>query len=306
MFRKYTMDGEMVEAFNIEGARPEGLACDGSYFYCSKNTASYDICHLYRYDFNDKTLVDSTNMMNRQFSLCAYDAYYDGFWLLQYYPGDRLYLQSRQGDPIGVTTLSSSMQYDISGFGGFTSKDGNPHLLICCDGVIYDYDIHNDKLNTNYIVRLDYSGRALNAFIGKYDGKDAIFLIIQDYGTGIQKINIYEIACHLSPILHYRLYRADSEGNTVTLVDEYNGTSFIDSTWNGAPAGMYRFGISEVYYNGTESEIIWSDHIEKTDYSIDENDQQVPEQAVQKVFEDGHIVIIKDGKRYTVSGQQLN
>ena len=69
---------------------------------------------------------------------------------------------------------------------------------------------------------------------------------------------------------------------------------------------MYRFGISEVYYNGIESEIIWSDFIEKTDYGIDENGQETPEQAVQKVFETGKIVIIKDGKRYTVTGQRLN
>lgn len=306
MFKKYTMDGELVEAFNIDGARPEGLTCDGSYFYCSKNTASYDICHLYRYDFNDKTLVDSTNMMNRQFSKCAYDAYHDGFWLLNYYPSNCLYLQSRQGEPIGGTTIPSSMQYDIKGFGGFTAKDGNPHLLMCCESVIYDYDILNDKLNTNYIMRLDYSGRALDASIGKYDGKDAVFLIVQDYGTGNHWIYIYEIACHLSPILHYRLYRGDSEGNTVLLADEYTGTSFIDSTWNETYAGLYRFGISEVYYNGTESEIIWSDFIEKTDYGVDENGQETPEQAVQKVFENGKIVIIKDGKRYTVTGQRLN
>ena len=306
MFGKYTMDGEMVEAFNIDGARPDGLTCDGNYFYCSKNTASYDICHLYRYDFNDKTLVDSTNMMNRQFSKCAYDAYYDGFWLLHYYPANQLYLQTRQGEPIGGTTIPSSMQYYLNGFGGFTAKDGSPHLLICCDSGIYDYDIVNGKLNTNSITRLDYTGRALDASVGKYDGKDAIYLIAKDYGTENHWIYIYEIACHLSPILHYRLYRADSEGNTVMLADEYTGTSFIDSTWNHTCAGMYRFGISEVYYNGTESEIIWSDLIEKTDYGIDENDQETPEQAVQKVFEDGQIIIIKNGKRYTITGQHLN
>ena len=106
--------------------------------------------------------------------------------------------------------------------------------------------------------------------------------------------------------MHYRLYRADSEGDTVTLVDEYTGTSFIDSTWNDANAGMYRFGISEVYYNGVESGIIWSDPIEKTDFGIDENGQEEPIQPVRKVFENGQIIIIKDGKRYTISGQTLN
>ena len=107
--------------------------------------------------------------------------------------------------------------------------------------------------------------------------------------------------------MHYRLYRSDCEGNTITLADEASGTSFIDSTWNEAQAGVYRFGISQVYFNGVESEIIWSDAIEKTDFGIEENDgQEVPKQQVQKVFEDGKIVIIKDGKRYTVTGQLLN
>ena len=92
------------------------------------------------------------------------------------------------------------------------------------------------------------------------------------------------------------------------LADEVLGTSFLDSSWNDALAGTYRFGISEVYTNGVESEIIWSDPIVKTDFSIDENDsdQEDAEPSVQKVIENGHIIIIKDGNRYNVSGQKLN
>ena len=91
------------------------------------------------------------------------------------------------------------------------------------------------------------------------------------------------------------------------LADEVDGTSFLDSSWNEAHAGTYRFGISEVYANSVESEIIWSNTIVKTDFGIDENgNQEGSEPSVQKVIEDGHIVIIKDGKRYSVSGQTLN
>ena len=121
-------------------------------------------------------------------------------------------------------------------------------------------------------------------------------------------IYIYEINSHLAPIKHYRLYRADNEGNTMMLADEVTVSSYIDSTWNEASAGNYRFGISEVYFNGVESEIIWSDPIVKTDIGIDEYEDNLEdaEPSVQKVIEGGHIVIIKDGKRFSVSGQQLN
>ena len=91
------------------------------------------------------------------------------------------------------------------------------------------------------------------------------------------------------------------------LADEVTSTSYIDHTWNEIQAGNYRFGISEVYANGVESEIIWSDTIVKTDFGIDENgNQEGAGASVQKVIEDGHIVVIKDGKRYSVSGQELN
>jgi hypothetical protein len=46
----------------------------------------------------------------------------------------------------------------------------------------------------------------------------------------------------------------------------------------------------------------------KTDHGIDENDgnQEDTGPSVQKVLEEGQIIILKDGKRYNVSGQQLN
>ena len=92
------------------------------------------------------------------------------------------------------------------------------------------------------------------------------------------------------------------------LTDEVDGTTFIDSTWNEATPGIYRFGISEVFFNGVESEIIWSDTIKKSGIGIEENDgeQEATEPSVRKVIEDGHLIIIKDGKRYNISGQQLN
>jgi hypothetical protein len=156
---------------------------------------------------------------------------------------------------------------------------------------------------------LYFNGHTTGVCIGKYNGKDALYMVVQSYSFNCPNIFIYEINSHLSPIMHYRLYRADSEENTVMLADEFTGASFIDSTWNNANAGVYRFGISEIYFNGIESEIIWSNTIVKTTDGIQENNDDQKEStdpSIQKVFEDGHIVIIKDGIRYSISGQKLN
>ena len=305
-FKKYTMDGELVESFNIEGARPDGLTCDGTYFYCSKNAALYDIFYLYRYDFDNKTLIDSTyENTNNQFDKCAYDAYHDGFWLMDYTYGRNLTLVDRQGQKLCTLAIPSMISYFICGFGSLIAEDGSPHLLLI-DGGIYHYDISNNSLNENRLSLLNLHF-IIGACIGKYNGKDAAFFIVDEHYAANPSIYIYEINSHLAPILHYRLYRADNEGNSVMLADEVTNTSYIDSTWNEAQAGEYRFGISEVYFNGAESEIIWSDTIVKTDFGIGENgNQESPEPSVQKVIEDGHIIIIKDGKRYSVSGQHLN
>ena len=67
---------------------------------------------------------------------------------------------------------------------------------------------------------------------------------------------------------------------------------------------MYRYGISMVFANGKESEIIWSDPIPKGNYGLEENEDSLDE-GVQKVYENGQIVIIKDGKRYNVAGQEI-
>ena len=304
-FGKYTMDGELVEFFTIDGARPDGLTCDGSYFYCSKNTASYDICRLYCYDFTNKTLVDST-YMNFQFGKCAYDIDNDGFWLLQYIQTTKILLVNRQGQTIYNFTIPSALSYFIEGCGKYIAEDGNSHLLLFSNG-IYDYDLLNSSLNDHSIAYINNTGREIDFCIGKYDGKDAVFIVSENTYLGTSNIDIFEIKCHLASIKHYRLYRTDSEGNTVLLADEVTESSYIDSTWNEASAGNYRFGISEVYFNGAESEIIWSDTIIKTDFGIDENgNQEDSEPSVQKVIEDGQIVIIKDGKRYNVTGQHLN
>jgi hypothetical protein len=295
-FGKYTMDGDLIEQFNIENiTRPVCLSYDGTNFYC--NCSSSGLQYIHHIDLVNRMALDSTNMKH-WFGTLTYDPDYDGFWLGQNYYA---VLYNRQGQ-ILKTSPSTAPDF-ILGAVYFTANDGNPHLLLSMEASgVYDYDITNNFIFRHPLLPMyEEHNYNIGACSGIYDGKDAAFLVIGDI------VYIYEINRNLSQIIGYNIYRKDSDGHSVKLADEVSGTEYIDATWNNANAGVYRFGISEVYANGVESEIIWSDTIVKTDFGIDENgNQESPEPSVQKVIEDGHIIIIKDGKRYSVSGQKLN
>ena len=292
-FGKYTMDGVLVEQFNIRNDFDAGgLDYDGTSFYC--NTSHSGLQVLYQVDLDNKMIIDSLNILH-WFGDITYDPEYDGFWLDQNYQNA---LHNRQGQKIQT---SPTLPDYIFGSGYYTAKDGSPHLLITRESGVFDYNITNNSIFDRPLLDpgWDYT-YGMGACTGKYDGKDAMF-IANDHS-----ILIYEIKSRLEQIIGYRIYRADSEGNTVMLADNFAGSFYIDETWNDAHAGEYKFGISEVFANGIEGEIIWSNAIMKTDFGTDENLYQPEGPSVQKVIENGHIVIIKDGKRYTLTGQQLN
>jgi hypothetical protein len=305
-FRQYTMDGDLVEAFSIEGCDySPALAFDGSYFYYLGLNNK-----LHCVDLANRTLVSIHSLSNASShtnyrTLCVYDPLNDGFWIPSHRSTNlvrHLTLISRSGQSIREgPSLYPLLPLQVAPWGScyHTAKDETRHLLFAYSGKLYDYNITNDILCDHSIA--DFQHDFKGACIGQYDGKESLFIVYQN------KVHIYEINCHLSQIVGYRIYRSNSEGDTVMLADGAAGNSYIDHTWDQTIAGIYRFGISEVYFNGVESEIIWSEPIEKTDIGIDENQgQEMPKQKVQKVFEDGKIVIIKNGKRYTITGQLLN
>ena len=300
--KKYTMEGNLVDLFELENAYALNITNDGNFIYFG-NSHIYSL-YLYLTDFTHKTIVDSINMNFRP-GYCAYDAANDSFWLYEYLY-KKTVLVNRQGETIcNGPTLSTTDH--LIGFGSIIAEDGSLHLLLIDHHSVGNYDTSERVFNNRYIAPLNYQGTMSGACLGKYDGKDALFVASYNYNLDSSIIFIFEIDCHLARIMHYRLYRSDSEGNSIMLADEVTSTSYIDYTWDEAQAGEYRFGISEVYANGVESEIIWSDTIVKTDFGIDENgNQEDSEPSVQKVIEDGKIVIIKDGKRYNVTGQHLN
>ena len=294
-FGKYTMDGELLERFNLEGIPDaSSLGYDGTNFYCNAGHSGLSL--LYTLDFYNKTVIDST-AMSRWFGSVTYDPEYDGFWLGHDY-GVLLY--NRQGQ---IIKTSPTLEDYIYGVGYYTAQDGNPHLLLTRTSGIYNYDINSNLIYERPLVSIDWDYTyGLGAHVGKYDGKDAIFVAID------HSIRIYEIKNTNEQMEHsigYRIYRSDSEGHTVMLADGIEGASYIDNSWENAATGLYRFGISRIFENGGESEIIWSEPIEKQHIGISEHEND-NDSNVQKVIENGHIIIIKDGKRYTVTGQQLN
>ena len=302
-FGKYSLDGDLVELITMADIggfiNASTMTYDGNYFYCNSEASFYD---LYCIDLANKTIIGSTSYMNvigNSINSCTYDNMNNGFWLVEEGYPKRMVLVDRQGNMIAN---GPTAPFTTVGAGFITAKDGSPHVLLVA-GSVYDYDITNNRINDRPIMSIGYTE---GASIGKYEGKDALFVTIANESNF--KVHIYEIKSNLSQIVGYRLYRDDSEGHTVMLADGVTGTSFIDHSWDNIVAGEYRFGISEVYANGIESEIIWSNTLVKLFDGINENngEQEAPKPSIQKVIEDGKVVIIKNGKRYNVSGQRLN
>ena len=305
-FGKYSMDGDLIETFNIEGSSHSAtLAYDGNYFYYLTSDRK-----LHCVDFASKTLISSVQLypptgQTYYNTLCVFDPVSNGFWIAYQtgtnYIRHRLKLISLSGQTIreGPIIPSSILNNSFSrpyGSCHLVAKDGTQHLLFSSSGKLYDFNITNNTMLDWHIA--DFHHGFKGACIGDYDGEESLFVV---YGN---KVHIYKNNGHLSQIVGYRIYRTDNERDTIILADGVTSTSYIDTTWNDIPTGEYRFGVSSVFYNSVESEIVWSDPIMKTDGLDENNGAQNP--SVQKVVEDGKIVIIKDGKRYSVSGQHLN
>lgn len=295
---KYTLDGELVDVFDLPDANIAGIAWDGNYFYCSNMNDGFN---MYCYDFSSQTLV-STVRMGAPFGKCSYDAENDGFWLGTTYINKQIELENRQGETIisGPTFRYTT----ICGLGKITATDGTPHLLVLeQDNTIVDYDIN--KGTTDEHLSLG-TGLLNGACLGKYEGKDAMF-VLGKHSTNSNVIKIFEINKNLGLITGYRIYRIGSHQDTAVMIaDGLAGTSYIDPEWDYLEHDDYRYGICAVFGNGAESEKVWTEPIANHGCDIDENGTIRPEPSVQKVIDNGQIIIIKDGIRYGISGQRLN
>ena len=309
-FSKYTLDGDLVEDFDVNFNVPGsdyliGITYDGTYFYgIGRNQRTF-----YTLDLKSQQLINTSTLplyASSMASPIAYDSISDGFWIAgttNTISSQAFFLINRECQ---IIKTGPSIPFSVNSAGLIDGSDHNRHLLASnYNGWLYDYNIDRDVMDTLNIVDIGHGSSHSIISIGQYEGKDAVF-VCNKYNRP-PTVKIYELGDVFTKVLYYRIYRSDSIGNTVMLADQFTKAHFVDTTWNSISPGTYRFGASSVFFEGSESDIIWSDTIVKTGHGINENesDQEDTDPSVQKVIENGQVIIIKDGKRYNVSGQRL-
>ena len=189
-FYKYDLEGNFIEAFDIDGVGYlRDMTYDGQFFYGSDNSP-----RIYCLDLANHALVQTINTQMTQIRHCSYDPVNDGFWVGNW---SDLYRIDRAGSIVATGPALTQ----CSGSAYYTAEDGSAHLYLFRNinnqyGYVFDYDIANDVLGTEYIfdftVTPGYSGTSTcgGAFIGEYNGKVAFF---GDMQASPNLIGIYEL-----------------------------------------------------------------------------------------------------------------
>lgn len=289
-FSKYTLDGEFIENFIIEGLEESlvSFTFDGTYFYGANGLNLF----IFVLDFEHKQLVDQIRVQGQVRAL-AYDPLNDGLWVR--FASNRLFLIDRTGHTIdyGDNYLPSS----VHNLGFIMGNDQMPHLLaVDTKGDVFE---HNNVYRAQDGLPFTKVPKSNTVFFGDYKGHNALFLCNEG------NLYIYEAADVFSRVCGYRIYRSDAEGNTTLLAEAHREASFTDSGWDLLENGTYRYGVSSLLYRAnTETDILWSDYIVKNDHGVNEAEDDT-DPKVQKIYENGRIVIIKNGKRYNILGQEI-
>ncbi|MBO4574173.1 MAG: choice-of-anchor J domain-containing protein [Bacteroidales bacterium] len=108
-----------------------------------------------------------------------------------------------------------------------------------------------------YTVNLSsYAGQTGYIAIRHFNCTDMFYLNVDDVQYGFGKEN--------PQIVYYRVYRSTcGNTSTVQVADQLTGTSYIDNTWGTLPLGSYKFGICSVGTSGNESQIVWSNCLDR-------------------------------------------
>ena len=290
-FWEYSTEGSYINDWTSGIYSPSCLTYDGHYLYCNGNSSAY----LYSFDMSSHSWISS--IRTGYTPICSYDPIRHGLWIAPYDSQHQAY-KLQLVDCSGATILSGPIlpsEVVPNGSGFFVGDDRDTHLVVKTEeGMVYDYDVEQDLF---YQCNADL-GTSYGSYICYQEGKPVMYVC---YDNDVKLYGISD-AIRPWPITHYRLYRSDDKGNVTLLSDETIGTSYTDSTWSELGVGLYRFGISSVYGNGNESDIVWSNALAKGNYDVDDI-QDSEEPSVIKAYENGRIVIIKDGKKYNITGQ---
>ena len=118
-----------------------------------------------------------------------------------------------------------------------------------------------------FIVDLSaYSGQQIWVAIRHFNCTDQFILNVDDVTLATPGKGTTEAP----QIQNYKVYRTNcsnngpyTPSNTTTLSNQQTGSSYVDNTWGSLGLGSYKFGVSYVTTNGTESSIIWSNCLDK-------------------------------------------
>ena len=101
-----------------------------------------------------------------------------------------------------------------------------------------------------------YAGQTGYIAIRHFNCTDMFYINVDDIQYGFGK--------ETPQIQYYRIYRSTcGNTNTVMVADQQTGSSYIDNTWGSLPLGSYKFGVCSVGGANNESDIVWSNCLDK-------------------------------------------
>lgn len=108
-----------------------------------------------------------------------------------------------------------------------------------------------------YTINLsNYAGQTGYIAIRHFNCSDLFYLNVDDIQYGFGK--------EAPQIQYYRIYRSTcGNTNTVMVADQQTGSSYVDNTWGSLPLGSYKFGICSVGVANNESDIVWSNCLDR-------------------------------------------
>ena len=167
MFHQYSMNGDSIDAFTIDGIQPiRDMTTDGTYFYGGANGDS-----VFVMDLTARIRVGAFQCQGAQVRHISYDPVRDGFWLGNW---STLALYDRNGNKIQDGPASTN----IAGSAYYTNGDEG-HLLLyrqpSSDALVFDYDISNDTIYADTVCDVvatsEAVGMAGGSFISTYNGR---------------------------------------------------------------------------------------------------------------------------------------